>query len=123
MINGVRLKVCGLTSLVDAEAADAVGADYLGFIFYPKSPRGITATQYAAMKDRLPPRKRVAVLVEPPAADLAALTHHGGVVVAPGWPGPTLARAEVATRPGREARVAAAGGDLPARHLPCRQIR
>jgi phosphoribosylanthranilate isomerase len=77
MINGVRLKVCGLTSLVDADAADAVGADYLGFIFYPKSPRGITVTQYAAMKDRLPPRKRVAVLVEPPAADLAALTHQG----------------------------------------------
>ncbi len=73
MINGVRLKVCGLTSLVDADAADAVGADYLGFIFYPKSPRGITLTQYAAMKDRLPPRKRVAVCVEPGEAELAAL--------------------------------------------------
>jgi len=73
MINGVRLKVCGLTSLVDADAADAVGADYLGFIFYPKSPRGITLTQYQAMKDRLPPRKRVAVTVEPSAVELAAL--------------------------------------------------
>lgn len=72
MINGVRLKICGLTSLVDAEAADAVGADYLGFIFYPKSPRGITLTQYAAMKDRLPPRRKVAVSVEPTAAELAA---------------------------------------------------
>ena len=72
MINGVRLKVCGLTSLVDAEAADGVGADFLGFIFYPKSPRGITLTQYAAMKDRLPPRKKVAVSVEPTAAELAA---------------------------------------------------
>jgi len=72
MINGVRLKVCGLTSLVDADAADAVGADYLGFIFYPKSPRGITLTQYAAMKDRLPPRKKVAVSVAPSPAELAA---------------------------------------------------
>lgn len=72
MINGIRLKVCGLTSLVDADAADAVGADCLGFIFYPKSPRGITLTQYVAMNDRLPPRKRVAVSVEPSAADLAA---------------------------------------------------
>jgi len=72
MINGIRLKVCGLTSLVDAEAADKVGADYLGFIFYPKSPRGITLTQFLAMKDRLPPRKKVAVCVEPALADLAA---------------------------------------------------
>ena len=71
MINGIRLKVCGLTSLVDADAADKIGADYLGFIFYPKSPRGITLTQYAAMKDRLPPRKRVAVCVEPTAAEQA----------------------------------------------------
>jgi phosphoribosylanthranilate isomerase len=77
MINGVRLKVCGLTSLVDADAADSVGADALGFIFYPKSPRGITLTQYAAMKDRLPPRKKVAVSVEPSAADLAAQSAAG----------------------------------------------
>ena len=77
MINGIRLKVCGLTSLVDAEAADKVGADYLGFIFYPKSPRGITLTQFLAMKDRLPPRKKVAVSVEPTPADLAKQAEHG----------------------------------------------
>ncbi len=76
MINGVRLKVCGLTSLVDADAADVVGADYLGFIFHPSSPRGITLTQYEAMKERLPPRKRVAVCVEPAAPELAALVQH-----------------------------------------------
>lgn len=77
MINGVRLKVCGLTSLVDVDAADAIGADALGFIFYPKSPRGITLTQYAAMKDRLPPRKKVAVCVEPDMSELAALVGQG----------------------------------------------
>lgn len=73
MINGVRLKVCGITSLVDADAADAVGADYLGFIFHAQSPRNVAPAQYAAMKDRLPPRKRVAVCVEPSAAELTAL--------------------------------------------------
>ena len=73
MINGVRLKVCGITSLVDADAADAIGADFLGFIFFPKSPRGITAAQYQAMSERLPPRKRVAVCVEPTPAELTAL--------------------------------------------------
>ena len=73
MINGIRLKVCGITSLVDADAADAVGADYLGFIFYPQSPRAVTVTQYQAMSERLPPRKRVAVCVEPTPAELATL--------------------------------------------------
>jgi len=71
MINGVRLKVCGITSLVDAEAADAVGADYLGFIFYPKSPRYVSRVQLLAMKERLPPRKKVAVSVEPTVEELA----------------------------------------------------
>ncbi len=71
MINGIRLKVCGITSLVDAAAADAVGADFLGFIFYPTSPRNVPPAQYHAMRDRLPPRKKVAVLVEPAPADLA----------------------------------------------------
>ena len=71
MINGIRLKVCGITSLVDAAAADAVGADYLGFIFYPKSPRWVSKPQMLALKDRLPPRKKVAVSVDPTAAELA----------------------------------------------------
>ena len=77
MINGVRLKVCGITSLVDADAADAVGADCLGFIFHAKSPRNVAQAQYAAMKDRLPPRKRVAVCVEPTSVDLTALDKLG----------------------------------------------
>jgi phosphoribosylanthranilate isomerase len=58
---------------VDADTADAVGADFLGFIFHPKSPRNIAPAQYQAMSERLPPRKRVAVCVEPTAAELAAL--------------------------------------------------
>jgi phosphoribosylanthranilate isomerase len=77
MIHGVRFKVCGLTSLVDAEAADAVGADYLGFILYPKSPRYVSLTQFAAMTPRLPPRKKVAVVVEPTVETLAEIKAAG----------------------------------------------
>ena len=77
MINGVRLKVCGITSLVDAEAADGCGADYLGFILYPKSPRHIPIDAFKAMKPRLPDRKKVAVVVEPAPEDLPPLLEAG----------------------------------------------
>lgn len=71
MIDGIRFKVCGLTSLIDAELADKVGADCLGFIFHPESPRRVTLAQYAAMAPRLPARRKVAVFVEPTPAVLA----------------------------------------------------
>ena len=73
MIDGIRFKVCGLTSLVDAEFADRCGADYLGFNFYPKSPRYLSLAQYRAMAPRLPDRRKVAVLVEPSLDELAAM--------------------------------------------------
>lgn len=77
MINGIRLKVCGLTSLVDAEAADACGADYLGFILHPKSPRYVPLDAFKAMRPRLPDRKKVAVVVEPAVEDLPPLIEAG----------------------------------------------
>lgn len=77
MIDGIRLKVCGLTSIVDAEFADRCGADYLGFILYPKSPRYISLAQYRAMTPRLPERRKIAVSVEPTAAELAAMREAG----------------------------------------------
>ena len=77
MINGIRLKVCGLTSLVDAELADRAGADYLGFVLYAKSPRHVTPARFRAMVARLPDRRKVAVMVEPSAAELAEVAAAG----------------------------------------------
>ena len=37
----VKLKICGITSLEDALLAAQLGADWLGFNFYPASPRYI----------------------------------------------------------------------------------
>jgi phosphoribosylanthranilate isomerase len=77
MIDGIRFKVCGLTSIVDAEFADRCGADYLGFIFHPDSPRKITLPQYRAMAARLPERRKVAVSVEPSLDALSAMRDEG----------------------------------------------
>jgi phosphoribosylanthranilate isomerase len=77
MIDGIRFKVCGLTSIADAEFADRCGADYLGFILYPKSPRHVSLEQYRAMAPRLPDRRKVAVSVEPSVAELEAMRDLG----------------------------------------------
>lgn len=71
MINGIRFKVCGLTSQKDAALAEGCGADYLGFIFYPKSPRYISIESYRSMMAHFSLKPKVAVMVEPTAADLA----------------------------------------------------
>src|SRR5215211_443077 len=77
MIDGIRFKVCGITSLVDADFADRCGADYLGFILYRKSSRYVALAQYQAMAPRLPERRKVAVSVEPTLGDLAAMRDAG----------------------------------------------
>jgi phosphoribosylanthranilate isomerase len=77
MIEGIQLKVCGLSGLVDAELADRCGADFLGFILHPGSPRAVKLAQFKAMAPRLPERRKVAVSVEPSVEDLLKMRDAG----------------------------------------------
>ena len=63
----VKVKICGLTNLADAQAAVAAGADMLGFIFAEKSPRRMTVEAVAALGRQLPQHVvRVGVFVDAP---------------------------------------------------------
>ena len=49
-----KVKICGITNYDDAMAAIDMGADLLGFNFYPKSPRFVTKEQASEIISRLP---------------------------------------------------------------------
>jgi len=65
----IQVKVCGITSLADAEKALEFGADLLGFNFYPPSPRCTTPEKAREILERLPASSfNIAVFVNEPKA-------------------------------------------------------
>jgi len=55
MTHRTRIKICGLTRPEDVQAAVAEGADALGFVFYPASPRYVTPELAAKLMALVPP--------------------------------------------------------------------
>jgi phosphoribosylanthranilate isomerase len=68
-----RIKICGLTREQDVDAAVEAGADAIGLVLYPKSPRFVSAARAAELARRLPPFVTpVLLFVNEPAASVRA---------------------------------------------------
>lgn len=59
----MKVKICGITNLEDAQAAIDAGADLLGFNFYAKSPRYVSPEVACAIVERIRSSHRVPTLI------------------------------------------------------------
>lgn len=68
------VKICGITNLEDALCALNAGADALGFVFYPKSPRYITPENAKNIAEQLPMTvKKIGLFVEASPEEIGAV--------------------------------------------------
>jgi len=74
------VKICGITSPEDARVAIDAGADALGFVFWPMSPRKVTPQRAAAIAAELPPFVlRVGVFVDMARDEMARIADTVGL--------------------------------------------
>jgi len=67
-----RVKICGITRPADARLAAESGADAIGLVFYPPSPRYLSVERAVEIRDALPPfLQTVALFVNADAAQVA----------------------------------------------------
>jgi phosphoribosylanthranilate isomerase len=67
-----RVKICGITRAQDGVAAARAGADAIGLVFYPPSPRFLSVERAREIRDALPPFvQAVALFVNADAAQVA----------------------------------------------------
>ncbi|GAB3460631.1 phosphoribosylanthranilate isomerase [Massilia terrae] len=77
-----RIKICGITRLEDLHAAVGAGADALGFVFYPKSPRYVAPEQFGPLARAAPPFvSTVALFVNPTLDEVEAVLAAGQVAL------------------------------------------
>ena len=74
----VQTKICGLSTAETVDAAVVGGAAWLGFVFFPKSPRDVTPEQAAGLIAHAPAQVgKAAVLVDPDDALIARVVQTG----------------------------------------------
>ena len=77
-----RIKICGITREEDLRAAVASGADALGFVFYPKSPRYLTPERFGELTRGMPPYvSSVALFVNAGVDEVRAVVDAGPVAL------------------------------------------
>ena len=73
----VETKICGLSTSEGIEAAVAGGASYIGFVFFPRSPRSVTPEQAADLRALVPRGVAVvALMVNPDDALVKSVLEH-----------------------------------------------
>jgi len=78
----LEVKICGITRLEDARYCAAAGADYLGFVQHPESPRYIAPSAARGIIDWVYGPKPVGVFVNRPAAEINAALREAGFSMA-----------------------------------------
>ncbi len=93
-----EVKICGLSTPETVDAAVAAGADLVGFVFFPRSPRNVSLAQAAALAARARGKAKIVTLVVD--ADDALLSAIAAEVA------PDLIQAHGAETPARVAEIA-----------------
>lgn len=76
----VPVKICGITRPEDADLAARLGAAWVGFIFWPRSPRFVQPAAAAAILGGLPPHVGgVGVFVDQPVDEVNAVAEEVGL--------------------------------------------
>jgi phosphoribosylanthranilate isomerase len=74
------IKICGITNLDDALAASDAGANAVGFVFYSRSPRHVTADTARSIAEKLPPHiQKVGVFVDYAVDEVHDTVRHVGL--------------------------------------------